>query len=228
MVGWAAPSAQWRLWDPPGKWSRTSHRLPYGNRRTSKQVLHRWIDGREARLSECEWETGINRSREAGRERDGDMEGRRGLRFKKRRRPISTRCDCVLMSAEAGGGRFNDVSRYKHPPLSFRYRQCTHARFATPTGPPAYNGCAEGCTMANKHTGLLCFIRTSTCSYATLRRPAHVNWNIETNYPEKWQNGMHCASPADSLSSARLALSSPTILKRRDLRSFHPRMSSRI
>ena len=32
--------------------------------------------------------------------------------------------------------------------LSCRYRQCTR----TPTGPPAYNGCAEGCTMANKHT----------------------------------------------------------------------------
>lgn len=35
-----------------------------------------------------------------------------------------------------------------------RYSHCIHARSATPTGPPAYNGSAERCTMANKHTGM--------------------------------------------------------------------------
>lgn len=81
------------------------------------------------------------------------IDGRRGLQFKRRRRPITT----MLMYAEAGGVESMTFPR-KHPlppALSFIYRKCTHARFATPTGPPAYNGCAEGCTMANKHARLV-------------------------------------------------------------------------
>lgn len=83
----------------------------------------------------------------------------------------------MLMYAEAGGVDSMTFPVINTPLLSFRYRQCTHARFPTPTGPPAYNGCAEGCTMANKHTGSVWFllllfflkISTSTCSNVKLR-----------------------------------------------------------
>lgn len=96
-----------------------------------------------------------------GREREGDrdIDGRRGLQFKRRRRPISARG--YSLCARAGGGLGSPGN--KQPLVRFCvivqvYRQCTRARFATPTGPPAYNGCAEGCTMANKHTGFVsCF-----------------------------------------------------------------------
>lgn len=108
---------------------------------------------------------------------EAEIEGERGTQrhrretwftAHKRRRPISTRGYCVLMYAEAGGVDSMTFPVINGPAclsvLLCRYRQCTHARFATPSGPPVYNGCAEGCTMANKHTGSVCFISTSTCS----------------------------------------------------------------
>ena len=124
-AGWAAPSAPWRLRDPPGKWSRTSHHLPCGNRRRSKQVLHRWIDGREARLSECERETArhrerereAERDRERGRERERggererhtDTDWRRGLQFKSEGDQLvleATVCWCMLKPAGSIQWRF--------------------------------------------------------------------------------------------------------------------------
>ena len=247
-AGWAAPSAPWRLRDPPGKWSRTSHHLPCGNRQRSKQVLHRWIDGREARLSECERETARHRERERGRERQRERkrERERGrerethrhrletwFTVQKRRRPISTRGYCLLMYAEAGGVDSMTFPVINSPPcpsvLLCRYRQCTHARFATPTGPPAYNGCAEGCTMANKHTGSVCFISTSTCSYVTQRRPGarQIQIIILLKRKKKWQKRMQHASSADSLPPRHPGF----VISNHFTASWsplsHPRMSSR-
>lgn len=131
---------------------------------------------------------GLEGRRERGRSR-GEWKTethRRETWFTVQKRPISTRGYSVLMYAAAGWGRSSDVSP-PHPPLPMRTAplvfQCyyagtvnthtqthTRARFATPSGPPAYNGCAEGCTMANKHTGSRLFLSARQLVHMLQRR----------------------------------------------------------
>lgn len=140
----------------------------------------------------------------------------------------------MLMYAEAGGVDSMTFPVTNSPAclsvLLCRYRQCTHARFATPSGPPVYNGCAEGCTMANKHTGFVCFISTSTCPHTgrEARRSSRLSLSYRSSLllllllfkvDRRRCNSLLLQTPCLPTS---LALSSPTILRRRDLRSFTP------
>lgn len=104
----------------------------------------------------------------------------------------------MLMYAEAGGVDSMTFPVINTPLLSFRYRQCTHARFPTPTGPPAYNGCAEGCTMANKHTGSVWFLlllffflnqHFNLLKCKTEKPPRASRPSLRTNYPKKKKGG---------------------------------------
>ena len=205
-----------------------------GERRGWVSVSERQRDTERERERQRETEREEERERERGRERDTHRHRlETWFTVQKRRRPISTRGYCLLMYAEAGGVDSMTFPVINSPPcpsvLLCRYRQCTHARFATPTGPPAYNGCAERCTMANKHTGSVCFISTSTCSYVTQRRPGarQIQIIILLKRKKKWQKRMQHASSADSLPPRHPGF----VISNHFTASWsplsHPRMSSR-